>query len=173
MSGVGVLGDGVLVRFAGAAEPCRSELGGDGGGDVAALALGQGQVDVGGDLCADLVGLPQARNYVDGRDVARGEYGVDGLPVGGVPGLAGFGVGAEDLLRVVACDLVLVTVGGDGADVPQPLLVPSARWRHGAEQAHPGGPVAFGVGCQSANPGADQRGGIVKVAGQAVTCMRR
>jgi hypothetical protein len=51
-----------------------------------------------------------------------GEGGCDGVPIRGVPGLAGFGIGAEELVWVIAGDLVLVAVGGDDAEVVYPLL---------------------------------------------------
>ena len=54
-------------------------------------------------------------------EAAGGEDGFGGVPVGPVPGVAGLGVGAEDLAGVVGGDLVLVAVGGDHADVAAPL----------------------------------------------------
>ena len=59
------------------------------------------------------------------------------MPVGRVPGVAGLGVGPEDLPRVVGGDLVLVAVGRDNADMEFPFACAVRVARRLAEQAHP------------------------------------
>jgi hypothetical protein len=65
--------------------------------------------------------------------------------VGNVVGVAGFGVGAEDLAGVVGGDLVLVTVGGDDRDVVAPSVPLFGIGGLLAERGHPGGLFADGA----------------------------
>lgn len=83
-----------------------------------------------------------------------------------MPGVAGFGVRAENLAGVIGGDLILVTVGRNDSDVEPPLFRAGRIIGLLTEHAHPGGPFPDrGVG-EFADVGADQRDGVVQVADQ-------
>ena len=69
---------------------------------VGALVIREAAVDVGGDLRASPGRLrPSAVRGFESGELAGGEDGFGGVPVGLVTGVAGLGVGAEDLAGVV------------------------------------------------------------------------
>jgi hypothetical protein len=135
---------------------------GEGGCGVVGVD-GAGRRVVAGVLVRDFVG-----GWVEAGEVAGGVDGLDGVPVGGVSGVAGSAVGAEDLVRVVGGDLVLVAVGGDDADVVQPVIAAVVVGRYLTEQCCPGGSFPLGGFGEPLDSRGDQVSRVVEVAGQSV-----
>jgi hypothetical protein len=143
--GVGGLGGGVFVWAGGVAEPEGSEAGGHLVADRGPFGLGELAVDAGGEVGARTgVQAGGPARGIESGELAGGENGRGGVPVRVVGGVAGFGVGAEDLAGVVGGDLVLVAVGGDDRDVAAPLMLGFEVGGRLAEGERPRGAVADG-----------------------------
>jgi len=135
---VGALDNGVLVWDGGITKPDRAGGCCDLGGYGFALAVGKGTVNVGGEPRPGLAVLARCGGGgLKASQATHGQHRFGGVPVSRVPGVAGLGVGAEDLAGVVTGHLVLLAVGGDDANVPEPFAcVFGVGWGL-AEQAHP------------------------------------
>jgi len=156
----------VFIGVSGIAEPHAARNGSDQFRDSRALVIREIAVDVRSELRAcPAVGRRPVNGFESG-ELPRGKDGFGGVPVRLVASVAGFGVGTENLTRVIRSDLVLVTVGSDHGDMTEPLAgaVGFTRWL--AECAGPGLAEADGGVGQSLDTGADQVSGVTEVHGQ-------
>jgi hypothetical protein len=101
LGSVGRPGDGVLMWPVGPAGPHAARHRGNQRGDRGTLVIWEAAVDVGGDLRARPVVRGRSVRRFESGELAGGEDGIDGLPVGPVAGVAGLGIGAENLAGVV------------------------------------------------------------------------
>jgi hypothetical protein len=94
--------------------------------------------------------------------------GYGGLPVGGAAGVAGSGVGAEDLGGVIGGGLELVAVGGDHGEAGPPLV--AAGWVVGlvSEEQGPVGSSGGDLVGEMPQAIADLCGGVSDVRGEVV-----
>lgn len=106
-------------------------------------------------------GGQQATTAIDGDGVVKA---IEAAHLAGVTRFALVSVGR---------DLVLVAVGGDDADVPEPFFAYGWATRASTECVHPLEPRSYGVGREGADTCPDHVGGSAQVSGDLTIAVGR